>query len=265
MNVKENVMLTSCLTLPQPSFVCERDDCAKAFRLKAHLERHMKTPHVRATKSRQAYMCHFCRKECRTRFDLRLHEAVHTGNKPLKCGVCDAAFAKKSRLSQHMKTHHVYSCAHPGCQFEADKWSLLRKHLPVHNVKCPHCSCRFRRPTSLDKHVATHQTTFPCSQCDMQYAKRSGLASHVRAVHDKVTFKCSIDGCDKEFSFKKSLRQHTRWHLQSPDHGQTKGPGITVKRTLTAASLSGHDASAEERKALLMQDKDFRVTQDLAV
>ena len=244
--------------------MCDRDDCAKSFRLKAHLERHQKTPHVRIAKPKKKYVCSFCEKVWKNKFDLRLHVAVHTGNKPLKCDVCDAAFAKKSRLNEHLKTHHVYSCTFPDCQFEAEKWSLLRKHLPVHNVKCPLCSSKFKTQESLEKHITTHKSTFQCSQCDLQYAKRSSLNCHVRAVHEKVTFRCSIDGCGKEFAFKKSLRHHMKTHTDPQTVVKNSGSGVTVKRVAAAATLSGHEVGEAEKKIMLTQDKEFRINQSIA-
>lgn len=220
----------------------------------------MKTPHVRVLKQKKTFSCSVCDKICNTKYEMRLHEAVHTGNKPLKCDVCDAAFAKKSRLNCHMKTHHTYTCTHPGCQFEADKWSLLRKHLPIHNIKCPLCSSKFKSQVTLDKHVLTHETTFPCTQCDRQYAKRSNLLSHIKSAHEKVRFKCSITGCDKEFAFKKSLRLHVKAHTQPPDQ-RKPGPGITIRRVATAAVLSGFNASEEDKRDALAQDKVFRSCQ----
>lgn len=219
----------------------------------------MKTPHVKGwKKEKKRLICSYCEKVCKTKFDLRVHEAVHTGNKPLKCEVCDAAFAVKSRLNQHMKRHHTYSCTHPGCGFEAEKWSLLRKHLPVHNIKCPLCYSKFKSQASLDKHVLTHESTFPCPQCERQYAKRSNLLSHVKAVHQKLTFKCSVPGCEKEFSFKKSLRQHVKTHTERQDKHKS-GPSITMRRVVTAAVLSGYDPNDEEKRMTLNQDKAFRM------
>lgn len=240
-------------------FTCDRDDCAKSFRSKAHLERHKKTPHLKVDKPKKTYACSHCDKCCKSKFDLRLHEAVHTGNKPLKCDVCDAAFAKKGRLKQHLKTHHTYSCTFPECGFEADRWSLLRKHLPIHNVKCPHCSSRFKNHQSLEKHVLTHTLSLKCDQCDLLYASRSSLRCHIRSVHDKVMFKCTVHGCEKEFSFRKSLRHHMKTHTDPQP--VTKKSVVTVKRVVTAVTLSGYEASPEEKQTLLAQDKEFRISQ----
>lgn len=252
------ISFLNSISFCQRVFICERDDCAKSFRLKSHLERHRKTPHEKVTRPKKTYPCSFCDKVCKSKFDLRVHEAVHTGNKPLKCDVCDATFAKKDRLNAHMKTHHTYSCAFPDCHFEADKWSLLRKHLPVHNIKCPLCSSKFKTQESLDKHVASHTITFKCSQCDLQYAKQSGLKAHIRAVHQKVTFRCLVDGCEKEFAFKQSLRHHVKTHADPAP--KKRQPSLTIKRVVTAATLSGHEPSEDEKLEMLSQDKEFRKT-----
>jgi hypothetical protein len=37
--------------------------------------------------------------------------------------------------------------------------------------------------------------------------------------------------------------------------------GLTVKRVVTAATLSGYEVSEEEKRMLLAQDKEFRMQQ----
>ena len=51
------------------------------------------------------YKCSFCSKGFKRREHLINHERVHTGEKPFKCELCDAAFGDPSNWRKHKKKH----------------------------------------------------------------------------------------------------------------------------------------------------------------
>ena len=51
------------------------------------------------------YKCRFCQKGFKRREHLINHERIHTGEKPYKCDLCDAAFGDPSNWRKHKKKH----------------------------------------------------------------------------------------------------------------------------------------------------------------
>lgn len=219
----------------------------------------MKTPHTQ--RSNKVFECMYCTKFFKHKFDLKVHEAVHTGEKPLLCERCGAKFAIKNRLRQHMKTHKTYSCSLDGCAFTCDKWSLMRKHVSdYHKKKCPSCCKMFVSDESLRKHIATHSLVLKCSHCELSYSNKSNLRTHIRAVHEKITYKCPFEGCHKELHHRKSLRQHVKSHKQT-DHTVRKRSeaNMTIRSTLMVELITGEAVEEDDKRQLLEQDKAFRI------
>lgn len=229
------------------------------------MERHVRThdsmegPLTPRVREKKVYVCSFCQKECKNKFDLRVHEAVHTGDKPLLCEVCGSSFALPSRLKQHCKRHKSYLCTQSDCDFSATKWSLLRKHLSLHKQSCQFCSKSFSSKEALVNHEVKHSKGLQCPRCPLTYSRKSNLKTHVRTVHDKVFFTCSFEGCQKEFAHRKSLRHHQKSHDQTTSSPSTKEkPRVWRKTVAFAEVMSGFEASDEVRIEILEEDKDFR-------
>jgi len=216
------------------------------------------------SKTKKKYQCDFCGKECKTKFDLKVHRAVHTGDKPLKCNICDASFALRARLKNHLKTHKTHCCPEADCDFNTNKWSLFRKHLSCHKQSCQFCSKSFTSKESLKAHEAKHGQKLYCPQCPASYSNPSNLKTHVRTCHDHVFFACSVGGCDKEFAHRKTLKHHVKMHhsIDQGENTKTAKESLVPKvwrRTVAFAELmSGFDAPDAVRIEILEEDKDFR-------
>ena len=54
----------------------------------------------------QSHSCKICGKSFKTSFNLRRHEAIHRGEKPYPCPVCDKRFSQQAHRKHHMFSIH---------------------------------------------------------------------------------------------------------------------------------------------------------------
>jgi len=99
-------------------FVCQVPDCAKSFKYKSEIFRHV------ATHSNQRpHTCPFdgCKKSFKRGDALENHIRTHTKDTPFICEFenCGLGFNTKASLRYHILKHQdqkIYQCSFPGCQ-----------------------------------------------------------------------------------------------------------------------------------------------------
>jgi uncharacterized Zn-finger protein len=256
-------------------FICDNGDCLMSFKTRHHLKRHEKTHESlmngqeNESKKRKTYSCSHCDKSLKHKFDLRVHEAVHTGDKPFVCDECGASFALLGRLKGHMKRHKAYQCEK--CSFVTDKWTLLQKHKVTHKIPCHLCSQTFASEKSLETHIASShpkEKPFKCAQCSASYTRKSNLNTHIRTAHENIFFKCNFKGCEKEFAHKKSLKFHIKTQHEEKPEGKGQnvmGQKLFRRRTAYAEVVSGFEAGEKVRIEILEEDKDYRKSHEIIV
>ena len=56
-----------------------------------------------------------------------------------------------------------------------------------------------------------------CPQCVLSYSKKSSVNRHIKTIHEKLTYACSL--CSKVYSYKNSLKRHIkRSHIEPVNH-----------------------------------------------
>ena len=88
--------------LQQTRFECSK--CKEKFTCFTDFIKHKKVHSFYGFKPQ--FKCQYCGKYCKSRYDLRVHERIHTGEKPYKCSQCSAAYAQKGNLNWHMLSAH---------------------------------------------------------------------------------------------------------------------------------------------------------------
>ena len=82
-----------------------------------------------------------CNKTFRKASKLKVHEMLHTGERPYKCTIlgCEWAFTTPHKLKRHMEAHEGrkdYVCEHPGCGHKFTTIYNLNTHRKLHTRPC---------------------------------------------------------------------------------------------------------------------------------
>ncbi|XP_058059016.1 zinc finger protein Xfin [Anopheles bellator] len=129
--------------------------------------------------------CEVCRKSFTTKYFLKKHNRLHTGEMPYTCTICNKSFT-------FQQSYH--------------------KHLLYHSDEKPHactvCGRSFKELSTLHNHERIHsgEKPFACETCGKCFRQRVSYLVHRRIHTGLMPYKCS--GCDKSFRYKVSQRTH---------------------------------------------------------
>ncbi|XP_045121774.1 zinc finger protein 184-like isoform X7 [Portunus trituberculatus] len=117
----------------------------------------------------------------------------HTKQHKLECSYCHQTFYNSSRLSDHVKRHHLrekysrYVC--PECSKAYITRHELERHMAAHQNerrhKCEFCSRAYFKAGDLTYHRRTHTGERPhcCFICAAAFSRPSELSTHMSRVH----------------------------------------------------------------------------------
>ncbi len=112
------------------------------------------------------FVCSLCSKVFSNHYNLKVHQKIHTGEKPYKCEFCGKSFVQKTNLKMHVRTH------------TGEK-----------PYKCGLCDKSYAQGTSLKQHLANCHTcvndsVMICEICCHVFQSQSDLLEHIK-VHDQ--------------------------------------------------------------------------------
>lgn len=137
--------------------VCEH--CGKKFITRRLLLMHCRAKHGYEKTDK----CSFCDYRASNAEQVKIHERLHTGEKPFVCAECGAGFHRKSSYLQHVAIH-----------------------LPDKNVQCDQCPARFKSVTLMRIHKNRHkapQYSFKCRICQNTFVRRRNAVRHLLRIH----------------------------------------------------------------------------------
>ena len=150
------------------------------------------------------YECILCGQRFARGYDYRVHERVHTGERPYQCSICGVSFAQKGNLTTHKRTH-----------------------FGERPYECDSCDKKFARSNSLVVHKRSHtkESPYKCEKCEKTFIYQRLLKKHVCDAKDiGQDLRCSE--CFKSFTYKGCLVRHKkRMHPQQQESVVDSGRG----------------------------------------
>nr|POE77689.1 transcription factor iiia [Quercus suber] len=217
-SVAESTFTSTSVKRPK-IYVCELEDCGKAFDRPVKLEAHHRT---------------------------------HTNERPYVCEEddCDKTFQRKEHLTRHVKDKHSnerpHTCSYlitnesgdsVQCAKSFHTAAKLKRHVAAHEekeqTKCsePGCGKIFRRQETLQRHILQDhlgEKAFRCThfcqeteeQCAQAFETIGHLKGHIKRVHTAPVTRHYCDICNSQRSWSSA-------QSSSPDYDGSTTPART--------------------------------------
>ncbi|XP_031345930.1 zinc finger protein 271-like isoform X2 [Photinus pyralis] len=129
--------------------------------------------------------CDVCLKLFTTKYFLKKHKRLHTGEMPYYCAQCNKYFTFQQSYHKHMLYH-----------------SDNKPHV------CLECGRAFKELSTLHNHERIHsgERPFTCETCGKSFRQRVSYLVHCRIHTGAMPYTCTA--CNKSFRYKISQRSH---------------------------------------------------------
>ncbi|VEN39093.1 unnamed protein product [Callosobruchus maculatus] len=202
------------------------EGCDATFNRKSNLDRHTlrKHPQFISSVTSKIHECKICTYKAITKFQFDSHMRKHSGEEPpnkfRSCIHCNARFASKRAMDNHVlrkhpkfietltnKIHECKICTYKAItKFQFDKH--MRKHSgekpPTKFISCIHCDARFSSKKNLDDHVLRKHPKFietvtskihECKFCIYKTTVKSGFIKHM-LKHGRTNSSYKFNNCN---------------------------------------------------------------------
>ncbi|KAH0564351.1 zinc finger protein 585B-like [Cotesia glomerata] len=205
--------------------------CGKNFRKEQHVTQHLKTHEAKQ------WECDVCCKMFTTKYFLKKHKRLHSGEMPYKCHICNKTFT----FQQSYHKHRLY-------------------HKDDKPHTCTTCGRSFKELSTLHNHERIHtgEKPFACETCGKCFRQRVSYLVHRRIHTGVMPYSCT--SCGRSFRYKVSQRTH-KCPVQTAeakeslsDHSENSSGGNEIITEIDNNKNLGISEVNQENKFVLVVD-----------
>ncbi|KAL3281107.1 hypothetical protein HHI36_004330 [Cryptolaemus montrouzieri] len=179
--------------------------------------------------------CDVCSKMFTTKYFLKKHKRLHTGEMPYTCTQCNKSFTFQQSYHKHMLYH-----------------SSEKPHT------CNECGRSFKELSTLQNHIRIHsgERPFACETCGKRFRQRVSYLVHRRIHTGVMPYDCKT--CGKKFRYKVSQRSHKcvpENSVANGDDNEDKSPNMS-----SVCLINNDNIPMKDIRCVLSVDHDGRVS-----
>ncbi|XP_018085588.1 zinc finger protein 84 isoform X2 [Xenopus laevis] len=182
-----------------------------------------KDPNKKGSRETNFFSCSECGKLFFYKSHFRIHQRIHTGEKPFRCSECGRKFNKKSLVVRHMRIHtgeRPFSCPDCGKSFSRASHLVIhqRSHKRDQLLSCSECGKCLSQYSVLLIHQRIHtgEKPYACPECGKSFREKAKLSIHLRSHTGERPYVCSE--CGRGFTCGGNLFKHRKTHTGEKPH-----------------------------------------------
>ncbi|XP_056636322.1 zinc finger protein 160 [Diorhabda sublineata] len=186
------------------------------------------------TQDNKQWECDVCSKWFTTKYFLKKHKRLHTGEMPYCCTLCNKSFTFQQSYHKHMLYH-----------------SSEKPHI------CNECGRAFKELSTLQNHARIHsgERPFICETCGKSFRQRVSYLVHRRIHTGVMPYKCNV--CDKSFRYKVSQKSHKCLTNISCEQQSNTPASHSTSRSIMNVDLDTGNISVVRQEPLTVSDNSL--------